>query len=183
VLEAEMPHAVNGTSLTVESATNATSLGSAPSNRALDAAVIELGKTASDLQIAEAYDPSGALAISVLGFRVAGVDPTKLRPLVLDAWLATGTPGVSTSSVNLLGTSSTKVSYGDSGPDEYVFVHGDSVFVVEAADQSLAANVATAVEAPAASPVPSGAARSPAAPSGPASSPSPSAASPSPTAR
>lgn len=54
VLEAETPHAVTGTSLTVESATDATSLRSAPSNRALDAALIELGKTASDLQIAEA---------------------------------------------------------------------------------------------------------------------------------
>jgi hypothetical protein len=45
------------------------------------------------------------------------------------------------------------VSYGDSGPNEYAFVRGDSLFVVETADQSLAANVVTATSSP--SPAPS----------------------------
>ena len=147
-----MPHAVNGTPLTVESATDATSLGSAPSNRALDAAVTNLGRTPADLEIAEAYDASGSLALSVLGFRVSGVDPAKLRTAVLDAWLSVNTPGVTASSVNLLGTPSTRVSYGDSGPNEYAFVRGDSLFVVETADQSLAANVVAAMAAPSPSP-------------------------------
>jgi hypothetical protein len=43
--------------------------------------------------------------------------------------------------------------YGDSGPNEYAFVRGDSLFVVETADQSLAANVVTAMSSP--SPAPS----------------------------
>ncbi len=145
VLEAEMPHAVNGTTLTTESATDATSLGNSPNNRALDAAVTSLGKQPTDLEVAEAYDASGSLALSVLGFRIAGIDPTRLRSLVLDDWLSAGTPGVATSSVSLSGTPSTQVSYGDGGPDEYVFVHSDSLFVVETSDESLATGVVTAM--------------------------------------
>jgi hypothetical protein len=55
-----MPHAVNGTTLTTDSTTNATSLGGDPSSRALSAAVTSLGKKPGDLEIAEAYDASGA---------------------------------------------------------------------------------------------------------------------------
>ncbi len=156
LLEAEMPHAVNGTTLTVQSATDATSLGTTPSNRALDAAMTSLGKTPADLEVADAADASGALALSVLGFRVAGVDPAKLRTVVLDAWLSINTPGVTVSSVTLAGTPATMVAYGDSGPSEYVLVHGDSVLVIETADQSLAANVVAALSAPTPSPSPSG---------------------------
>ena len=134
VLEAEMPHAVNGTTLTIESTTNATSLGGDPSSRALSAAMTSLGKKPGDLEIAEAYDASGSLALTILGFRVAGVDPVKLRSVVLDVWLSINAPGVTSSSVNLSGTSSTKVSYGDGGPNEFVFVHADSLFVVVTAD-------------------------------------------------
>lgn len=154
VLEAEMPHSINGTTLTIQSATSAASLGSDSSSRALGAAMTSLGKKPGDLEIAEAYDASGALALTVLGFRVAGVDATKLRSVVLDAWLSTNTPGVTSSSVSLSGTASTKVDYGDGGPNDFVFVHGDSVFVVVTADQSLAANAVAAMAA--ISPSPSG---------------------------
>lgn len=149
-----MPHAINGTILTIQSATNAASLGSGSSSRALGAAMTSLGKKPGDLEIAEAYDASGALALTVLGFRVEGVDATKLRSVVLDAWLSTNTPGVTSSSVSLSGTASTKVDYGDGGPNDFVFVHGDSVFVVVTADQSLAANAVAAMAA--ISPSPSG---------------------------
>ena len=165
VLEAEMPHAVNGTTLTTESATDAVSLGSSPSNRALDAAVTSLGKKPADLEVADAYDASGALALSILGFRIAGVDPTRLRSAVLDAWLSAGTPGVKSSSVSLSGTPSTVVSYGDTGPSEYLFVHGDSVFIIETTQQSLAASAVAAMPSgtPASSPGTSPAASSPSA--------------------
>ena len=84
-LEAQMPRTINGTVLTIKSATNAASLGGDPSSRALSAAMTSLGKKPGDLEIAEAYDPSGALALTVLGFRVPGVDPVKLRSVVLEA--------------------------------------------------------------------------------------------------
>src|SRR5512142_1449461 len=59
VLEREMPRSVNGTTLTVQSATDATSLGRGPMFRALNAGVTKLGKKPSDLEIAEAYDAAG----------------------------------------------------------------------------------------------------------------------------
>jgi hypothetical protein len=158
VLEAEMPRAINGTTLTIKSAINAASLGSDPSSRALSAAMTSLGKKPGDLEIAEAYDASGALALTVLGFRVPGVDPVKLRSVVLEAWLSTGTPGVTSSSVTLSGTPSTQVSYGDGGPSNYVFVHGDSTFVVVTSDQALAVSAVAAMAVPSSgeSPAPSG---------------------------
>ena len=158
VLEAEMPHAINGTVLTIKSATNAASLGSDPSSRALSAAMTSLGKKPGDLEIAEAYDASGAVAMTVLGFRVAGVDPVRLRSVVLEAWLSTGTAGVISSNVPLSGTTSTRVSYGDGGPSNYVFVHGDGTFVVVTSDQALAVSAVAAMAGPSPgpSPAPSG---------------------------
>jgi hypothetical protein len=38
----------------------------------------------------------------------------------------------------LSGLPATRVSYGDKGADEYVFIHGDGVFIVETSDQTLA---------------------------------------------
>lgn len=154
VLEALMPRAVAGTALTIQSTRNATSLGGDPSSRALSAAMTSLGKKPNDLEIAEAYDPSGALALTILGFRVAGVDPAKLRSIVLDSWLAIHAPGVTSASVSLSGTASTSVSYGDGGPNDYVFLHGDSVFVVVTPDKTLAASAVAATTAT--SPLPSG---------------------------
>ena len=154
VLEAEMPKAVNGTALTTESALNASSLGSGPNSRALSAAVTSLGKKPGDLEVADAFDPSGALALSILGFRLPGSDPATLRPVVLDAWLSVKSAGVTSTSVSLSGTPSTKVSYGDGGPDQYVFVFRDSVFIVVTTDQALAVSAVAAMAA--VSPSPSG---------------------------
>lgn len=155
ILEAEMPRAVNGTTLTTQSATDPSSLGNGPNSRALGAAMTSLGKTPADLEIAVAYDATQSLAMSVLGFRVAGIDPAKLRSVVLDAWLSANSSGVTSSSVSLSGTPSTKVSYGDGGPDEYAFVKGDSLFLVETADESLAAAVVATMKTASPSAVPS----------------------------
>jgi hypothetical protein len=175
ILEAQMPHVINGTTLTIQSATNAASLGSDSSTRALGAAMASLGKKPGDLEIAQAYDPAGALAVTVLGFRVAGVDPVKLRTVVLEAWLSTRAPGVTSSSVTLSGAPTTKVSYGDGGPTDFVLVHGDSTFVIVTSDQALAASAAAAIALPAgASPAGSPSAPSPAGAS-PVPSPTPSA--------
>lgn len=172
ILEAQMPHVINGTTLTIQSATNASSLGSDPSSRALSAAMTSLGKKPADLEIAEAYDPAEALALTVLGFRVAGVDPVKLRTVVLEAWLSTRTPGVTSSSVTLSGTPTTKVSYGDGGSSDFVLVHGDSTFVIVTSDQALAVSAVAAIAAPSSAGSPAGA--SPAGAS-PVPSPTPSA--------
>ncbi|HYK96594.1 MAG TPA: hypothetical protein VE011_12145 [Candidatus Dormibacteraeota bacterium] len=152
VLEARMPTTIDDVTLSVQYAVDATNLSSGPDARALDAAIVGLGKQASDLEIAVANDQSGTLDLAVLGFRVNGLTATDVRKAVLEAWLAAGTPGVTSSTITLAGAQVTRVSYGDSGPDEYVLTIDDSVFVLETTDASLAQAAAAALISPSSAP-------------------------------
>jgi hypothetical protein len=178
-LEAKLPATIAGTQLTRQSATDAITLSSGPSGRALDAAVVSFGKTAQDLEIAVAYDESGTLDLTVLGFRLPGIDAERLKGAILGSWLETDVAGVKTSTLELSGIPTTRVSYGDKGPDEFLFIEDDAVFVIETSDEALATTVAGAI---ASAPTPSIAPASPSpAASMPARSPasSPSQSSPS----
>ena len=174
VLESLIPKTVNGTALTVRSITDAINIANDPPGRAIDAAVLSLGKQPTDLEIGYGYDASGTVDLTIIGFRIAGISPEVLRPIVLRTWLANEGPGVTTTQVNLAGNPLTQVSYGDSGADEYLFVFKDSVFVVETADSSLATQAVVAITGVSASPAPGGSV----APSG---SPAPGSAAPSPS--
>ncbi len=165
LLEAALPRSVNGTTLTVESVTGDTIFGGDPNSRALSAAIGTLGKAPSDLELADAYDESQTVDLTVLAFRLPGVDPGRLRPVVLAGWLSANLPGVTSSKVSLSGVDATRVSYGDEGVDAFVYIRGDTVFVIETADEALAASVVKNMAAapssapggsPAASPSPSG---------------------------
>ncbi len=145
ILEAQVPATIDGTPLTTQSATDATSISGTPNGRALDAAVVSLGKLPSDLEIVISYDGTGVLDVSILGFRIAGVAPTTLRPILIDTWLASNAPGIKTTNVDVSGTPTTKVVYGDCGPNEWVFIHQDSVFIIETADATLAADTVAAI--------------------------------------
>ncbi len=148
-LEAQMPKALNGIPFTVQSATDATSLGRNPTYRALDSGIqAQLGKQPSDLQIAEAYDGAGQLTVSTLGFRLPGVQPSKVQGLLLDVFLGTTTPGVTTANVTLVGTPVIKVTYADGGANEFVLTHGDTAFVIETSNESEAEGIVTAILSP-----------------------------------
>jgi hypothetical protein len=151
LLEAAMPHAINGTTLTVEADLGSAILGSDPGSRSFAAAISTLGVTSDKLEVAFAYDEAGALPLTVIGFRLPGTEATKLRTLVLQAWLSTLVPGVKTSEVTLGSTAATKVTYGDDGADEYVFIKGDAVFIAETSDQAQATAAIAATKAPAGS--------------------------------
>ena len=152
VLESRIPASINGVTLSIQSAIDATSLSSGPDGRALDAAVVALGKQASDLEVAVANDQTASIDLTIIGFRVDGIAAAEIRKAVMDAWLAAGTPGVATSTIAVSGTQVTKVSYGDGGADEYVLSIGDSVFVLETTDAALAQSAAAALITPSASP-------------------------------
>jgi hypothetical protein len=155
VLEGLLPTTVNGTTLTVKSSVDANALANDPSARAIDAAVLSLGKQPSDLEIGVAFDASGTVDLTIIGFRISGMSPDKLRPIILQTWLANQAAGVTTTQVNLSGTPATQVSYGDTGADEYLLVYRDAVFVVETADSSLANDAVVAITGVNASPAPS----------------------------
>jgi hypothetical protein len=152
VLENRIPTSINGVTLSIQSALDATSLSGGPDGRALDAAVVALGKQASDLEVAVADDETSSIDLTIIGFRVDGISAAEIRKAVLEAWLAAGTSGVASSTIAVSGTAVTKVSYGDGGADEYVLTIGDSVFVLETTDAALAQSAAAALITPGASP-------------------------------
>ena len=78
-LEALLPKAVSGTALTSESVTGSGALGTDLTSQSLLASLGNLGKTAADLQIAEAHDPAGTLQLRVFAFRVQGRDRRRPR--------------------------------------------------------------------------------------------------------
>jgi hypothetical protein len=156
VLESLIPQTVNGTTLTVRSITDAVNIANDPPGRAIDAAVLSLGKQPTDLEIGYGYDASGTVDLTIIGFRIAGISPDVLRPIVLRTWLANEGPGVTTTQANLGGNPVTQVSYGDSGADEYLFVFKDAVFVVETADSDLATQAVGTITGVLASPAPGG---------------------------
>jgi len=156
ILAAELPTKVGATTLQVQSITGTASLGTAPRIRAMTAAITNLGKKPKDLELAEALDPTGTSALSILGFRVPGVAPARLEPLILTDWLSSSSPGVTTSTVTLSGQTITRISYGSEGASDYILVHGDGIFIIETANQAEAALVVSimtgASTAPGASP-------------------------------
>ena len=128
--------------LTVQSASATDVFGQDPSARALAAQIRALGSTLDQLQIAQAYDESGAIDLSIIAFRLPKADVAKLRAAVIDTWLAAGAGGVKTTTVTLGGKSLTKIDYGDASTIEYVYAKDDYVIVIDTSDAGIATQVA-----------------------------------------
>ena len=140
-LEAALPHVINGTTFVSQSLTGSVALGTDPASVALTASIKGFGKTAADFQVAEVYDPSGTVAVTVIGFRVVGVDGVKMRQAIIASWMIAAGSGMTTSPATVSGKAVIKVDYGDGGPLDYVYVHGTTVLDVSTADPTLAATV------------------------------------------
>jgi hypothetical protein len=138
-LEALMPRLVNGTTLVVESATGDQVLGTDTASKALIAALTSFGKKQTDLQIAQAYDSSSTLDLTVLGFRVPGISAAQLQPAVLQTWLFAGATGVTTKEATVGGVKVTEVTYGGSTSVSYVAARKDAVIIIQSADAKIAA--------------------------------------------
>lgn len=130
------------TPLTIQSASATDVFGQDPSARALAARIRTMGATLDQLQIAQAYDDTGALDISIIAFRLPNADLAKLRAAVIDTWLSAGADGVKSSTVTLGGKSLTKVDYGDGSTIEYVYAKADYVIVIDTSDLEVATAVA-----------------------------------------
>ena len=138
-LEALMPTQVSGTALSVQSATGDQVLGTDAASKALTSALASFGKKPADLQLAQAYDPTSTLDVTILGFRVPGLAVSKLEPAVLQTWLFAGATGVTTKQTTVSGVAATEVSYGGDTSVSYVVVRKDSVLVVQSGSAALAA--------------------------------------------
>ena len=144
-LEALLPDAVNGTTLTRDSAVGSDVLGGATAGRALAAALRTLHADPTKLHVAEAYDASGTIDLSILAFAITGLDTKQLRSTILSAWLSSGGPGVKTSTETMSGHQATVVDYGDKGTVSYVIVDGNAIIVIETSDSTLATQAAAAL--------------------------------------
>lgn len=141
-LEALIPKDVKGTPLTVQSASASEVFGDDPSSRALAARIRTLGSTIENLQIAQAYDETGGLDVSIIGFRLPNADGAKLRAAIVETWLSAGNDGVTQTEVTLGGKKLLRVDYGDAGTTEYVYAKGDAVIVIDTADPTIAEDIA-----------------------------------------
>jgi hypothetical protein len=142
-LEAVLPTEIGGTPLTIQSSSATDVFGDDPGSRALGARIRALGSTLDKLQVAQAFDDTGAMTASIVGFRLPGADSAKIRAAIVEAWLSAGNEGVTTSTVTLGGKSLTKVDYGDGGATDYVFGKDDYVIVIETTDEATATEIAS----------------------------------------
>jgi len=133
-----MPRTVSGTSLLVQSATGDQVLGADAASKALTSAINSFGKKPIDLEIAQAADATGTLALSVLGFRLKGVTSAKLQPVVLQSWLFASATGVTTKEKKVGSVSVTVVSYGGDTSVTYVTIRKGAVLVIQATDAAVA---------------------------------------------
>ena len=136
-LEARLPQSVDGTTLSIDSVTGATALGSDATSQALIASLADLGRTPDDLQIARARDPADERPIRLYAFRVPGVEESELAKIVSDALLANTESAPQLSQVTIGGVPVTKLTYSE-GPNEYLIEAADGVvFNIETTDEAL----------------------------------------------
>lgn len=128
--------------LTTQSASATDVFGGDPNARALAARIRTLGGTLDKLQIAQAFDDTGALDLSIIAFRLPDADLAKLRSAVIDTWLSAGADGVKKTTITLGGKSLTEVDYGDGQTIEYVYAKADYVIVIDTSDLDVATQAA-----------------------------------------
>ncbi len=140
-LEALLPHVIKGTKFMSASLAGASAFGSDIPSTSLLASIKSFGRTASDFQVAEVYDPTNTLPDTVTAFRVAGLDALRLRQAVIASWQAVAASGMVTSPVSISGKSVIKVDYADGSSFDFVYIQGATVFDVQTADATFAAAV------------------------------------------
>ncbi len=139
-LEALLPQAVGGSTLTRQSVTGTSALGTDATSQALLASLSQYSKTSGDLQIAEAHDPTGTAQVQLFAFRVSGLSGSQLAAAIVASWMANTTQTPTQSQATVAGHSVTKVSYAQ-GATDYVYATDTVAFDIETADASVAAAV------------------------------------------
>jgi hypothetical protein len=144
-LEALLPHSVDGTALSSQSVVGTTALGNDTTSQSLIASLEKLGKTSADLEIAEAHDPTGTLALRLFGFRAKGVKASDLAAAIVESWMASALSAPKRSDVTIAGQKQSRVAYSQ-GPVDYVFERNGVVFDIETTDESLVSKVLPLLE-------------------------------------
>ncbi len=162
-LEALLPTEVDGTKLVVQSFTGTDVLVDDAWGTSVTQFLASIGKTPADLQAARAEDPDGVIDLdSIWAFRVAGVEPEKLRDAIVNGWRV-DFPELATSNATLEGKDVMKGSFGEDAIGSIWYIHDGVVFDIESYDEALSTSILASLppsSAPAKSPAASPAASS-----------------------
>lgn len=144
-LEAKLPTQVGDTALTVDSALGTDILGDDSASRAITAALRAEGKTAEDLTMAQAYDETQAVDLSILAVAIDGLSEDTTKQIVMDSWLAASGAGIERTDVDWSGKTLTAIDYGDGGAKDYVLAEDGAVLVITSMDEALAKTAVAAL--------------------------------------
>jgi hypothetical protein len=160
-LEALLPTEVDGTKLVVQSFTGTDVLVDDAWGTSVTQFLTSIGKTPADLQAARAEDPDGVIDLdSIWAFRLAGVEPEKLRDAIVNGWRV-DFPDLTTSNATLEGKDVMKGSFGEDAIGSIWYIHDGVVFDIESYDEALSTSILASLppsSAPAKSPAASSAA-------------------------
>jgi len=166
-LEAVLPTTVNGVALQTKSAAGADLITEDAYGESLKAFLTSVGKAPADLHWAQAIDDAGALDGVFNVWSVAGVDGTKLRDTLVEAWKA-DYPDLKVTDVTVDGQAMQSVVFDTETPPSYLYVRGEQFYDIWTGDAKIAAAGIAALPAP-------GASGAPAASAAPSSSAAPAA--------
>jgi hypothetical protein len=152
-LELALPTQVDGVDLQFQSVVGTGLLTDDEFSTSLTTFLSGIGKTPADLQFAEAYDPAQSIDGTFDVYREPGVDGTKLRDALINAWKG-GSPDLKVTDVTVGGQKMLRVEFDPDTPASYLYVRGDEVFDTWTNDEKIAASALAALPAPGASAVP-----------------------------
>lgn len=143
-LEAILPTEVGGVSLLAQSVDGGAIVSDGGWGTTITDFLTSVGKTSSDLHLAEASDPNGVLDISVDVYTVDGVDGADLLTTLIAAWQADNTD-VTVSDGKLAGLKVQTIDFGPDVPKTYVYASDGYVFDIWTDDKDLATEALTAL--------------------------------------
>lgn len=152
-LEALLPDKVKDTPLALQSWTGDTILTDDGWSNSLNQFLAANGKTATDLRVAQAYDPTQAFDGSVGIYTIAGISAQKMQDALIAAWKV-DFPDAPSSTIKVDGKDVTKVDFGEDALDSYLYIRGNDVFDIETSDESIVSAAITALPPPGSTPRP-----------------------------
>jgi len=150
-MEAFLPTLVSGTTLQTQSWTGDTILGDDTFSTAMTKFLTDAGKTSQDMRVAQAYDPTQTLDVTVTAYRVPGLKAAAIRDALIAAWKV-DYPDLKVTDLTLAGKQVTKADFGQDAIASYLYLQDDVVFDVETGDQTLATAALAALPKPGAIP-------------------------------
>jgi hypothetical protein len=144
-LEAILPTTIGGVALDVQSVDGSAILTDDGWSTTISDFLTSVDKTATDLRLAEASDPTGGIDVSIDVYHVAGVDGASLSDALLAAWKGDN-PDLVVTDVTIAGSAVKKIDFGQDGvPASYIYARDDYAFDIWTDDEALAAEALAAV--------------------------------------